>query len=411
MPQAIAEYQRIASIIRGDDTASRRALAADPSTPPEALFYLADDADVAVRRAVAGNPSTPPQADAKLARDADVSVRCALARKAVGDGLDDTARRNLWRMGFTILETLARDQAVRVRKMLTDVFAGSADAPRDIVVGLARDREETVASPVLRASPVLTDDDVIDILADDPPDWAQEAIAGRAVVSARVTGALAGRGSPQAVARMLANEGAEIEDAVMEDLADRSGDIGAWQRPMAERPTLGDGVLLRLARVVAAPLLGLLRGRKEYSGALARRMEAEMAARPDGGAAPDSVAADGRSDGESAAAAKARRLHQARKLSNSVLAVALDNGETDFLVVALALRAGLPAARVRRMIMAKSGRTMMALAWRAGLSARFGLDLQRDISRVPPAALLYARDGLEFPLTIAEMKAQLAIFE
>jgi hypothetical protein len=63
------------------------------------------------------------------------------------------------------------------------------------------------------------------------------------------------------------------------------------------------------------------------------------------------------------------------------------------------------------MIEAKSGRTMMALAWRAGLSARFGLDLQRDISRVPPAALLYARDGLEFPLTIAEMKAQLAIFE
>jgi hypothetical protein len=63
------------------------------------------------------------------------------------------------------------------------------------------------------------------------------------------------------------------------------------------------------------------------------------------------------------------------------------------------------------MVEAKSARTMMALAWRANLSARFGLDMQRDLARIPHNALLNARDGLEFPMTIAEMKEQLAIFD
>jgi len=44
-------------------------------------------------------------------------VRCGVARNIVGDGLDTAARRDMWRMGFTILETLLRDNVVKVRRI------------------------------------------------------------------------------------------------------------------------------------------------------------------------------------------------------------------------------------------------------------------------------------------------------
>ena len=416
MGQASADYRNIKTIIAKGDAAARAALAAAPDTPPEVLYYLAENAEAAVRRAVAENPATPPQADARLARDPDVSVRCALARKAVGEGLDAEARRGLWRMGFTILETLARDKAVRVRKVLTEAFAAPADAPRGIVVGLARDKAESVAAPVLRRSPVLTEDDVIEILDDAAPEWAQRAIAERPALPARVSAALAERGSVPAVASMLANDGAEIADATMESLAERAAEVSEWQAPMVARPGLTDSVLLSLARVVAAPLLALLRARADVGPELGRRIDRAAAeGAGNGGAtqAPSRGQADGPGAGgaASAVASRARALHEAGRLSDAALAASLETGEHDFVIEALALRAALPPPRVRRMVRAASGRTMMALAWRAGLSARFGLDLQRDLARIPPPALLYARDGLEFPLTIAEMKAQLALFE
>ncbi|MGY9018523.1 MAG: hypothetical protein ACKVHX_03525 [Alphaproteobacteria bacterium] len=117
-------------------------------------------------RLVAENLSTPNQADVMLSRNEDVSVHCALARKIVGEGLDDDEKRNLWRMGFTILETLLRDQLVSVRRILSEAFSSPSDAPREIFMGLARDADQEIAAPVLSGS----------------PDWAKCAIAEREMI-------------------------------------------------------------------------------------------------------------------------------------------------------------------------------------------------------------------------------------
>ena len=79
-----------------------------------------------------------------LSRNEDVSVHCALARKIVGEGLDDDEKRNLWRMGFTILETLLRDQLVSVRRVLSEAFSSPSDVPREIFMGLARDADQEI---------------------------------------------------------------------------------------------------------------------------------------------------------------------------------------------------------------------------------------------------------------------------
>ena len=77
-------------------------------------------------------------------------MRCSVDRKIVSDGLDTAVQRYMWRMGFTILETLLRDNVVKVRRILAEALKSDANAPHQTVLRLARDKDETVAAPVLR---------------------------------------------------------------------------------------------------------------------------------------------------------------------------------------------------------------------------------------------------------------------
>ncbi len=120
MAVSAPDYGNLKDLIQDPDPAVRRGIAASKDTAPEILYFLINDGDETVRRAVAANPHTPRQADTILAKDVDYGVRCELARKIVGAGLGDDERSELWRMGFTILETLATDSVVRVRKALAE---------------------------------------------------------------------------------------------------------------------------------------------------------------------------------------------------------------------------------------------------------------------------------------------------
>ena len=71
MATVAKQYQELGGILRNNDSAAHKALAADPATPPEVLYFLAEKSEVNTRRLVAENPSTPNQADVMLARDVD----------------------------------------------------------------------------------------------------------------------------------------------------------------------------------------------------------------------------------------------------------------------------------------------------------------------------------------------------
>jgi hypothetical protein len=423
-------------ILRGDDVAARKILAADPKTPPEVLYFLATDSDRDVRIAVAENGNTPNQAAAVLAKDAEVPVRCALARTAVGDGLDTNARRDLWRMGFTILETLLCDQVVKVRKVLSEALCAAPDAPHDIVVGLARDSEQAVAVRVLEQSPVLTDDDIATIIEDGAPDWAQSAIAAREAVSSGVSDVIIDHAHTAAVARVIQNPGSQISDPALGRLVDRAEQETGLQEALVERPGLSGGMIEALARFVSAPLLSLLCGRVDLDEQTAQGLNRVIEARPD---KPKVVAkakkrrslfsflgkshaqkdseelSDSSSPGTNKiegedAARRARRLFEAGKLTSDAVSTALDRKERDFAIEAIALLSGLMTASVRRMVDVGSPRTMVALSWKAGFTARFSMDLQRQLGEIKPNRVLNARDGLDYPMTASAMREQLSMF-
>ena len=433
MADAAIDISSYKNALKSDDAKIRTALAADSATPPEILCFLTEDPSVDVRRAVAGNPTTPNAANVALSRDSDVTVRCLLARKLVGDGLDAAARQNLWRMGFTILETLMRDTLVQVRRTLAEGFSHSTDAPHEIVSSLAFDKEEEVGGRVLAASPLLTDSELIGYLKSGAPVWAQKAIAERPEVSPALGQALTETGAPPALAAFAGNQTTTIDAASLDRLVERSEAAPEIQEPLVKRPGLGGSLLVRLARTVAAPLLDILCGRPDIDTDTAKRMNRAIETRKDdpkiravpasgGNVAARTNAGASKKDSDRTVGVKplrngeeprdrAARLLKAGALTNDAVALALDSREHDFVIAALSLRAGITEGRVRRMVDVESPRTMVALAWKAGLTARFAMDLQRQLAGISYRKVINARDGIDYALSRSEMTEQLALFD
>lgn len=395
----------------GDEKA-RMLLAQRTDIPPELLYFLANDASAAVRRAVAENPVTPRQADLILSQDTDAGVRCLLARKIVGAGLGDDQRSQLWRMGFTILETLARDGSLRVRRALADAIRFMFNAPHQVVVELARDPEPRVAAPVLRDSPVLTDDDLVDIVKSGAPDWAHQAIASRQTVSERVSEALVDAGATPTVTRLLRNARAEIGEPALGRIVDRAPQIEAWHEPLVHRPSLPERLARKIGGFVKGPLKAALANRAHSSEARASAGVSWF------GGSKSKPADDGRvgwsprekkGNGVESARDRARRLHAENKLNDAVIEMALNANEREFVMAALALRAGVPLWGVERIVKGATGKGMTALCWKAGVQMRFAIELQRRLALVPQSRIVNARDGFDYPFSDDEMQSRLEL--
>ena len=392
-----AQFDDLKRDARAADPAVRAAVAARQDAPPELLYFLAQDEDGSVRRAAAGNPALPAKANTLLTQDPDHDVRVALAYKMVGDGLGSEERSKMLRMGLTILEALATDQVVRVRAALSRALSRVKEAPRVVVLGLAKDAEEEVATPVLEHSPVLTEDDLKDLLAGNPPEWLKAAIGRRDYVPGTIVDLIVDDEDVRPVATVVGNPAAEIRPATMERIVAAAPGVEAWHEPLVRREDMPEGLLVKLAKFVAAPLLSVIQGREGLSAATVQAVQEAAGGRDDpGGQARDT---SGGPSGEQRAA----EMFQRGALDEDTVAAALDKDDKSFVTAALALRAGVTFAAAQRVIKAGNARVITALVWKAGMPMRFALDVQRFLGRVPAREQLYARNGVDYPLSDGEM--------
>lgn len=130
------------------------------------------------------------------------AVAQLLARGLVNDTDRDAAH--------TIIEALARDAELRVRKMLAEAISHYDRLPHETAEQLARD-VETVAVPILQHSPVLGDEFLIALIARRATSEAKQiAIAQRLHISTPVAEALVETENANVVVALLENAGAEI---------------------------------------------------------------------------------------------------------------------------------------------------------------------------------------------------------
>jgi uncharacterized protein (DUF2336 family) len=390
------DYDLAKQLSADPDAKQRRKVAQQPDVKPEILFYLADDADADVRRAVAENKATPRHADLILARDDDESVRTRLAAKitALVPEFSNEEREKIRALSHKVLETLARDQAVKVRQIVAEALKDSVDAPVAVIQKLARDIEIQVAGPILEHSPLMTDEDLLEIIAVGPIRGALTAIAKRRQLSDKlsdgvVVAALADPGAESnSVRKLLQNKSAQIREDTLDRILDQAGRAQTWHEPLVERPTLPMKAIKRLAAFVSRSLLEALQQRpdldaataKDIANAVQRRLEAE-------GAASD-----------------------VPPVGAEAIAAAIGAGKRDAVAAALARDAKLPASIISAILASKSAKAVTALAWRAKLPMRQALQLQLRIAHIPPTAALNPRGGTDYPLTPAEMEWQLGLF-
>lgn len=405
-------YEEARELARSEDPEIRRRLAARPDIVPEILYFLAEDPDESVRREIAANSAAPARANLLLARDADDTVRSGLAGKIarLAPGLTAEEQDRLRRTTYEALQLLARDQVTRVRQILAEALKDVANAPPEVIRRLARDAELAVSMPVLEFSPVLTDEDLLEIIHARPASGALSAISRRTEVPHRVADAIADTDDAPAIAVLLANPSAQIREETLDRLIERAPQHEEWHAPLVHRPQLPARAASRLAHFVAENLVQTLQQRRDLDPETAAAVAAAVRKRLNERGPPEirqNPKADHNVDKPMEVA---RKMHDSGLLDEAMLANALSSNDRDFVMAGLAVRADMALDLVHKIVVTQSAKGVVSLAWKAGMSMPFAVQLQTKLARIPPSDVLGAKRGNGYPLVVEEMVWQLKFF-
>jgi uncharacterized protein (DUF2336 family) len=406
-----ANYEATRELARHEDPKVRCKVAARKDIKPEILFYLADDPSPEVRAEIARNPATPIQADLLLADDASQSVREGLALKLAGrlPDLSKEEQEKVSQLTSDAMRILARDQITHVRQILAEALKDIAHAPADVINRLARDAELSVCRPVLEFSPVLTDDDLLDIISSDLVKGALGAISRRAHVSEIVVDAIVDKDDTEAIADLLANENTQIREETLDRIISKAPTRKTWHKPLSGRPKMPPRAALRLASFIADHLLNEVIRRndldvKEVNAVreeVLNRLGKNLSKLTETAPSPSSIAKNDKLSKEISV------LQKAGKLGEEELKLRLKNGETEFIIASLGHLSNVQRDCIKKIISIQSRKGLVAVVWKAGLSMKFAADLQQSLLDIPRKSILKGRTLKEFPLSNELMEWQL----
>ena len=429
----VADYSKAKALAASADPAVRLQLAQRRDIQPEILYYLAVDEAEEVRRAIAENEATPAQAHLILANDSSQEVRSRLAEKVarlLPDLPADEANKAR-EYAIQTLELLARDELTRIRAVLSEAIKAADHVPHHLVKQLARDVELIVSAPVLQFSPLLTDDDLREIVAGAAQSGALSAIARRVGLSTGVSDAIVATRDVSAVAALLANDSAQIREETLDLILDAAPNVEPWHEPLVQRPNLPGKAAKRIAGFVAASLLTKLASRAdlpadtltELRQMVEQRLEVKLeetrtepesekpAAEKPGPEKPAKAEKAAADEPTPMAEAEARvtLLIKTNKLDNDMVQEAIERNDRNFVLQALIQNGRIPLSVIQKAFESRNGRLITALVWRAKFTMRTAVMIQRDLARVPPRLMLNARNGTDYPMSRGELEDQLKI--
>jgi uncharacterized protein (DUF2336 family) len=158
-----------------------------------------------------------------------------------------------------ILCKLIEDVETSVRQTLAERLADRPDAPRDLVVQLAND-EIAVARPLLVDSPLLNDEDLIEIARHRSREH-KLAIALRSGISAPVSDALIAGGDGGVIRTLLENESAAISQLAFEYLVEQARRTDEFHEPLIDHRSLPTELASRVYWWVSADLRDRIAGK------------------------------------------------------------------------------------------------------------------------------------------------------
>ncbi|MHA1565215.1 MAG: DUF2336 domain-containing protein [Alphaproteobacteria bacterium] len=290
----------------------------------------------------------------RLMQDSSVEVRASTAAKVAqqfGSSEISTIEREL---AVEICRTMLGDAAVMVRSALSENLKNSPDVPREMALKMAAD-VDAVALPILTFSEVLTDDDLVEIIAASGV-TKQVAIAHRPAVGAVVSEALVATDNEDVVAELVANEGADIGEETFRVVLDRFADSDRVKTPMVHRKTLPVSVAERLVHLVSEKLQEHMCSHHDLPMELATDLVLQSRERATMSLSGNDTAAD-----------LVKSLAENGRLTASIVTRAVCMGDMPFFEWAMATISRLPIESTRKLIYDRGPLGLTAIFDRSGL--------------------------------------------
>lgn len=334
----------------------------------------------------------------RLAADPSPAARAGTAEKLARQFASATFSPSERALAEQIFRIMVRDAEVRVREALSANLRSNPRLPRDVAVALARD-VDSVALPVLNASDVLTDDDLLQIIASHGSSARLDAIAGRRVVGERVSAAIVETGPETVVAKLLANPGAVLAEPTLHHVIDKFGHSEAVQEPLVRRDMLPITIAERLLTRVAEHLRTHLLAHHKISADVALDLVLQTRERATVGLAMGVS--------EDSLEALVQQLASNARLTASLVLRAICMGNLRFFEHAVAALSGLPIGNAR-MLIHDPGRLGLRTIWqKTGLTpgclpavqAALGVVAQTELDGRDLDPERYARRIIERVLT------------
>lgn len=340
------------------------------------------------RRDLAIHKNTPTTALTVLAKDPDQDIRTVLTQRLakILPTLGSDEQVEVYDLTVEALRGLAEDQVTAVRVALATALKDVAKTPNHIARQLADDVERAVAEPILRYSLSLSDQDLLELIARHPQDWHPVTIAQRNRLNAPIGEAIARTENIEAGVQLLRNDSARLNDETRKLF----GRNEAYKKELRARDTIARRLKQEWGHVTDQILVTFLR---------------------------DHVALDQQTTDK-----VLRKVHQnlgtqdnlknksPAELDADDIINALKLGEIAVVQQALASRAKIPLDTVKRMLDSGTGRAVIALCVKANMPMSFAVTVQQKVSRLPPAKILYPKEGDKSPLTPDEVTWQLEFF-
>ena len=255
-----------------------------------------------------------------------------------------------------LMDRICDDVSALVRRALSVTLQNSRNLPRHLALALIEDID-SIAVPILSSSPVLTDQDLVNVLKSSAADKIR-AIAQRKTISLHVSHAIVSYGDGAATARLAANDGALISSETAELIADLHANDDLIREAALSRHDMPPSVVAKLINHGAEKIDANLKTYPGVSDDRATQISKDTRERAQsfviGGSWPEDRLRE-----------YARALDKSGKLTPRLILRTAGRGDIRFATMGLSLLAGQTLAKTRLMVLASSGLGLKALALRA----------------------------------------------
>ncbi|WP_312783713.1 DUF2336 domain-containing protein [Brevundimonas sp.] len=306
-----------------------------------------------------------------------------------------------------IFVALTRSAEREIRRVLAQRLAKVDWAPPALVRMLAADEIE-IARPVIAASPLLLDDDLLQLLADCSIEH-QIQVALRPDLGAAVARAIVAGGDAAVMTALATNRSARIEPAAFADLVGHSRQLAALRAPLTRHPSLDEDLALRLYQWVGEALRQAISDRFTLDPARLAGAIQDAAQTSAGRAASDLPAAvEWDLAAEDPDARLVAKLHRAGQLRPAYLIRALREEKLGVFAHGLATLGRFEVAQVHRALAGDTARPLFLACIAVGLDRAAFPALLTEIRKLNKG---FPRDPDGSAWRLAERSADQAAYE